>query len=1270
MARLNIAESRFNSILPAAIDSTLGKLKLEASSEEGKYAWITAAALYEEALTGSDRIASRDTTLLADRLAKCYYKGAFQAASRQEFNRRMQLSQTWFGKSQALYSEAGMEGQAKRSKAREIFSTFWLEDHPQEKKELVGRCIELADEAAQVLKKLGHRIELAETRSDLLTYLVEAQNFLDEAEPLRDLLGRAILTGEEAMSEFEAIGESEGLLDSLYTTLLLLGHAQAVFEPSKFPGLEAKARGLMKKLAEVSGKSETSYQRCRAHEAAAWLTLRLEGNQSLALNLFDSAKLMAEQTGDSLVIGRVLSESAHASSWPAVEGEYGEGGRDTLEKGIRYASDAIKKLEIPFDGGWLEYVYSSYAECYISLAIFVETEPAKKKEYLRKAVEIARRGTSYEDHTWLTLMSHVLSKALYYLAIVEADRQEKLRLLRDALPMREETVRVLRLLNPQSWNVGVAYNYLALVKAELSTVEQDPAVKTGLLQGAALDMQECVDLCRRWAANPSEKSALAIYEESYGDILLQVHRSSGQTNAAQRSIRAYDEAIAYLSNLEHRGHIAPLRWKVAKIYDSVGNFKAASDAFMRAAEDYGLAAKRIPGSAFAFGELATYMGAWSMIEQARAHHNEEQLLLAAEKYSKASSVLKTTTGWNHLSKHYAACSFLEGGEALSRQERQDASIESLTAAVNAFRESREELFSKMMESASPLEEEELREWVRITDGRQTYCLGKIDLEEARILDRKGEVESSGAKYQSASQFFRELVAGARTGQDRSEFEILANFSEGWAKMKEAESRVSPELYSEAADSFARIEKVPTRRRFRLLALANANMCKALETGTRFRRTRNLQLYSEIKNQLEASADYYEEAGLKNAADWTRASQRLFDALAYMATAEGEMEPRKKTELYHLAEKHLDLAAKLFGDAGFQAKSEEARRHLKRAHQEKEILLTPIEVLAQNPAISGVSTVTPVSLTSDQAVGLERFGAANVVGNMTVPKNEISPGANLTVEFELANIGKTTATLIKLENMVIEGLEIDREKIQHPVDGNDIDMGGKRLEYLKTYEVEVPLRMLRKGEFRLKPRILFADEKGAYRTYEFDASHITVAEVASRSPLESERRLCAIMFTDMVNYTSLTEENEVLALELLQEHRKLLRHLFPKHNGKEIKTVGDMFLAEFPSGLEAVTCAIGIQDALSKHNQESSEAKKIRLRIGIHIGDVEHSRGDVYGDAVNIASRIQPLAEPGGIVVTRQVYEQIRNRPGIKMQSLGSRELKNVKEPLEVYRISI
>jgi adenylate cyclase len=168
---------------------------------------------------------------------------------------------------------------------------------------------------------------------------------------------------------------------------------------------------------------------------------------------------------------------------------------------------------------------------------------------------------------------------------------------------------------------------------------------------------------------------------------------------------------------------------------------------------------------------------------------------------------------------------------------------------------------------------------------------------------------------------------------------------------------------------------------------------------------------------------------------------------------------------------------------------------------------------------------------------------------------------------------------------------------------------------------------------------------------------------------SGRRLAAIMFTDIVGYTALTEKNEPLTLELLEEHRKLLRPLFQKHNGKEIKTWGDAFLVEFVSALEAVKCAIQIQEALSRRNLECSEEKRIGLRIGIHVGDVEHRRGDVYGDAVNIASRIEPLAEASGIVITRQVYDQIHHSSEFKTQSLGSRELKNVKEPVEIFSIS-
>ncbi|MFO1514510.1 MAG: adenylate/guanylate cyclase domain-containing protein [Verrucomicrobiota bacterium] len=166
----------------------------------------------------------------------------------------------------------------------------------------------------------------------------------------------------------------------------------------------------------------------------------------------------------------------------------------------------------------------------------------------------------------------------------------------------------------------------------------------------------------------------------------------------------------------------------------------------------------------------------------------------------------------------------------------------------------------------------------------------------------------------------------------------------------------------------------------------------------------------------------------------------------------------------------------------------------------------------------------------------------------------------------------------------------------------------------------------------------------------------------------QRKLTAIMFTDLVGYSALAQRNESLALELLEEHRRLLRPLFPKHHGREVETAGDAFLVEFSSALAAVRCAVEIQECLAGRNRMSPPERAIHLRIGVHVGDVVHKDGKVMGDAVNIAARIQPLAKAGGICVSNAVFEQVQNKLDRRFASLGVPELKNIKLPVTVHRV--
>jgi len=165
-----------------------------------------------------------------------------------------------------------------------------------------------------------------------------------------------------------------------------------------------------------------------------------------------------------------------------------------------------------------------------------------------------------------------------------------------------------------------------------------------------------------------------------------------------------------------------------------------------------------------------------------------------------------------------------------------------------------------------------------------------------------------------------------------------------------------------------------------------------------------------------------------------------------------------------------------------------------------------------------------------------------------------------------------------------------------------------------------------------------------------------------------RSLAAIMFTDVVGFSAIMHKDESAALELLDNHNKIVQPIVIKYNGTILKPQADGYLMKFSSAVDAVRCGKDIQKEISIYNKEINENENILLRIGIHLGDVVLTENDIFGDGVNIASRLEPLADPGGICISQTVYDQIKNKVEIQTLDLGPADLKNIDSKINIYKV--
>ena len=162
-----------------------------------------------------------------------------------------------------------------------------------------------------------------------------------------------------------------------------------------------------------------------------------------------------------------------------------------------------------------------------------------------------------------------------------------------------------------------------------------------------------------------------------------------------------------------------------------------------------------------------------------------------------------------------------------------------------------------------------------------------------------------------------------------------------------------------------------------------------------------------------------------------------------------------------------------------------------------------------------------------------------------------------------------------------------------------------------------------------------------------------------------RRLAAILAADIAGYSALMSADEADTVRNLKEHQAVVLPMIKEHGGRVIDTAGDGVLAEFGSVVNAAECAVAIQRTMAERNADVEEARRMRFRIGINQGDVFFDDTRVYGDGVNVAARLESLAEPGGICISRKVYEDISGKMQLAFVDLGEQRLKNIAQPIRV-----
>jgi KaiC/GvpD/RAD55 family RecA-like ATPase len=1076
-----------------------------AKKHEKTYDWVVAVEGYEKALTFAlERNKLYEAAKIQERIGFCLHRAATQARNLQEFKSHMFQAFNSYCKAAKLFSKVEDPEKLARMyqcRAAASYVKSWLSPDSASRKRLLDECWKLEDEASTLYKSAGDHLSLGKTYNRLNTCLVDRLSLEWNTQTRQGILREALGYGEKAISILSKLGEKYELAKAYCTASICCHTAAEGLELEKKSQFARKALSYSRKAVELSEVIDDQFLLGMSSIWAGSAIIDFTDRSDSAARHFEKALECGTNTRDSYLIGRASYLLAHWMAWKMIAEEDPEKLREESKKCGGYSQDAISSFQSISNNQEVARSYYWYAENYSVLARSAETSLKKKRILLRKSIDAAEKGLEHAqrsgsaDAVWLIL--HPLSKSLYLLSTIETDAKTRKQLLEKSLQCRKENIEALEEAMPYYfWNRGVYHNYLALVQAELAKASSGKTRRTGLLEDAVRSAESCIDLClRSGTLSQGQYATLGRYYSDYGGILGQLHLMTGSSEVLGKLLEAFKRAAQTCEKADLPSRAAEGNWRLAKIHGKLQSYVESAEDFELAHEQYLLAANKICSLKDFYLNYASYMKGWSEIQKARQCHIRQQYNPAKKHYEKAATLHKSSKSWKYLASNYLAWAQLEQGEDLSRRERPEEAKGIFQRATELFAEAKKSIETRQ-ESIEDGEEKEMGvELIKASGMRREYCLGRIALEDAKILDRRGEYVASSTEYGFAVKRFEKAFEDASPESDGQEFKPIVCLCRAWQMMMRAEAEASPALYLEASRFFDEAKEQSRDEKAKLLALGHSCFCKALEAGTRFEATRDVTLHSAATQHLEGAANFYFRAGFKSASEYAKATQRFFDAHMYMHKAKTEINPLQKAQYYQMSEKLLQASAGAYRKAKKPEKNQDVQRLLKSIEEERELALSLTEVLHAPAIMSTTTSFLMPPPTLEKAAGLERFEHASLQTDLSIKAREIRVGEDLILEMQITNVGKGIVLLAKVEGILPDGFELVAKPDYCHLQDSCLEIDGKRLDPLKTEKVMLVLRASNKGTFEMKPRIIYVDETGHQMVSEPKPATIEVLEVA-------------------------------------------------------------------------------------------------------------------------------------------------------------------------------